>query len=110
MAGMATEITISATVPKKVKVTLIGVEYKIAVPKTTAGIIVAQQIQAAGEDVDLLMDEVKEWVMDTFGDTQGEAVWKRLFDPKDELDIPHITQLIVKLVEVATNPTTSPSD
>lgn len=106
---MATEITISATVPKKVKVTLVGVEYKIDIPKTTAGIIVAQQIQAAGDNVDLLVDEVKEWIIDTFGETQGEAVWLRLFDPKDQLDIPHITQLIIKLVEVATNPTTSPS-
>lgn len=99
-------ITIDAVPAVNVTVGLVGQEYIIPVPKTTLGLIVAERMQAAKDDPTKLMDELKSWVMSTFGPKQGKKVWDRLFDPNDQLDINHISDLLTKLTEVGANPTT----
>ena len=99
-------IVIEAVPAVNVTVGLIGQEYVIPVPKTTLGLIVAERMQAAKDDPTVLMKELKSWVMSTFGKKQGEKVWARLFDPNDQLDIQHISDLLNQLTELGVNPTT----
>lgn len=99
-------IVIEASPPVNVTVHLVGEEYVIPVPKTTIGLIVAERMQAAKEDPERLMVELKDWVTSTFGKKQGKKVWDRLFDPDDLLDIDHISDLLGQLTEAGVNPTT----
>ena len=99
-------LVIEATPAVTVTVSLVGVEYVIPVPKTTLGLIVAERMQAAKDDPTRLMEELKSWVVSTFGKKQGQKVWDRLFDPEDQLDISHVSDLLRQLTEVGVNPTT----
>lgn len=99
-------LVIEAQPATTVTVDLVGKEYVIDAPKTTSGLIVAERMQEAKDDPQLLMVELRNWVDATFGEKQGAKVWARLFDPKDQLDIPHISELIQQLTEAGTNPIT----
>lgn len=100
-------LVISATPVKKITLELVGKEYLIRAPKASLGIVLAQRIQAAGDNVEDLLEEIKNWLVITFGSKQGPKVYDRIFDPDDELDIPHIVSLIEQLAEMVTgNPTT----
>lgn len=100
-------LVIAPHAPTKITLEFIGKDYEIRIPKASLGIVLAQRIQAAGDDVDALLNEIRDWLIMVFGPKQGPKVYDRLFDPEDEADIPHVTALIEMLAEEVTgNPTT----
>lgn len=104
---MAKRIVIDAGDSTDIPVQLVGVEYLVNPPKSTVAIALAQRIKDAGEDPGQLLEELHGWVRAAFGKKQGKAIIERLSDPEDQLDIPHIVQLMQKITEVATgDPTT----
>lgn len=100
-------IVIAATPREPISVDLIGTEYLVTPPKTTVAIALAERVQAAGQDIKVVREETDLWVNLAFGAKQGKKVIARLDDPEDDLDIPHIMDLMQKLAEAGTeNPTT----
>jgi hypothetical protein len=100
-------IVIAPRLVEQIAVDLAGEEYVIATPKATLGLLMADQMQAAGGDSGKILAQLQEWILATFGPKQGKKVWARLTDPADDLDIPQVVDLITQITEVATpNPTT----
>lgn len=103
---MTKRISISATPREPITLDLIGVEYLVSPPKSTVAIALAERAQGAGNDPAALLAELKTWVKAAFGTKQATSVIKRLDDPSDDLDLPHILDLMTQLVEIGTpNPT-----
>lgn len=110
------EIVIEATpeerkAPKPVPVTLVGVDYQITPPKAGMA-IAAARFRNSTEEKDLakMTDSFFDWIEQAFG-KQTDAVFARLEDPNDPLDLPHLQKLQQALMErgAAPNPTTSSS-
>lgn len=103
---MAIEIT-----PQKrqgIPVKLIGVEYAARPPKSMVALRLAQQAQKASDDPEASIKALTQWLTMTFGKKDTAAILQRLEDPDDDLDIPHIAELMEKVTEaVSGNPTTS---
>lgn len=88
-----------------ITVNLIGKSYIAHPPKTTLAMKLAEGMDGS-QDAEFILGRVEKYLIMTFGSKEGAKIRKRLDDPEDLLDIPHIMQLMEKLTEVATgNPT-----
>lgn len=101
------DINIPIEPSKPLTVTLGEKSYTVRPIKTTLGIAMAQRFQNVGKDLDKLNSGVDSVITTIFGKTDALKIKKRLEDPADDLDIPHIVDLMKALVERSTgNPTT----
>jgi hypothetical protein len=93
--------------PKSISVDLVGQRYEIVPPK--AGIALRIAKLATDKDPNQQMKVlslVDVWIARAFGDQAPELERRMYEDPDDELDFPHVVQLIQKVVEFQTgNPT-----
>ncbi len=106
----ATDIKIVST-RKPLNVSLVGVDYTITPPKAALAIEMAKDIsKAKNKKPEEVMDTLYEWLGMCMDDEGVAAIRKRLMDPKDDLDIPHVTELLGAVMErITDNPPTSPS-
>lgn len=82
-------------------------EYLLKEPKMTYSATIASRASAADEDAGKMVDIITDWIFVAFGKKQGEVIKARLADGDDNLDLPHIMQLIQDLSKEATgDPTT----
>lgn len=95
-------IVIEATARTPHSVELVGEEYLVTPPKSTLALALASRVAAAGEDPGKIREEVDIWVRLAFGRKQSAKVLERLEDADDDLDLPHIMQLMQALAEAAT--------
>lgn len=109
---MTERIDIEAEPRQKITVSLVGTEYLINPPKGATAVTMAKQAKAAEKDDS---DEatlkswelIEDWIKKAFGKQKAKEIQKRLDDDEDDLDIPHISQLISKVSELNSgNPTT----
>lgn len=96
---------------KPLAVSLVGVDYSITPPKAALAIEMAKDIKGAkNKKPEEVMDTLYEWLGMVMDEEGVEAIKKRLRDRNDDLDIPHITELLTQVMErVTDNPPTSPS-
>lgn len=103
---------------------LVGVVYDIYVPKSSASIALARTVQkretaskkAKGKNpgkVDIAaeaeaIEDILDWADKVLGDSAGE-VRARMQDPKDKLDIEHISELMEKVIEWAREDSEDPT-
>lgn len=106
------QIDITADTPKIVKVNLVGKTYEVRVPKTSASLGLARAAKSMDKkDVETIESMINQYIEIVFKKADAPKVIKRLQEPSDALDFPHITTLISELSKVASGrPTTSPSD
>ncbi len=84
----------------------VDMPYKVLPIKKLQAIEFGSRIQAAGEDFQLIMNELRVAVNQIFGKTVGPQVMERLVDPEDGADLEDVMDLIKVLAERATgNPT-----
>ena len=103
-------IEIKADPRTPIKVSLVGVDYELNPPKSALAIKLAVQAKTAGDDPTLVLQAIDEWVDKAFGKKNATAVRKRLDDENDDLDTPHLMQLMEAVIEASSgNPTSSPS-
>lgn len=100
-------IIIEADSREPFPVSLVGHEYLVTPPKSTIALALAARAKEAGEDGGKIREELDGWVRLAFGTKQARSVIERLDDPEDDLDLPHIMQLMQKLSEAATSDPTS---
>lgn len=101
------DITIDAEAPKPITVSLAGEEYTVRPIKSSLGIALAQRFQGDQSDMAKFEKNIDQLVKIIFGKKDSAAIQKRLSDPEDLLDLPHIFNLLNALVEKASgNPTT----
>lgn len=104
---MTNRIVIDAEPRKAFPVQLVGEEYLVTPPKSTIALALARKAKEAGDDAGVVEDELHNWVRIAFGKKQATKVIARLADGDDDLDLPHIMQLMQKLAEAATGDPTS---
>lgn len=101
------DIEITAEPRKEITVKLVGVEYVIRLPKSGFAMGMAQRARFGGDDAALnTLNDLNEWIRRAFRE-RGDEVLARMEDDDDELDINHITQLMQKSVEIASEVPTS---
>lgn len=91
-------LAIKATPQDLVPITLVGKSYNVKTPKGWLAMKMAVVAKQAEEDPSLIMETLEKWIEAAFL-TKAPQVLKRLEDPKDELDISHIMELVEKLAE-----------
>ena len=101
------DIKITAEPPKPITLDLIGTDYTVRPIKGSLGISLSQKFQGDNSDMVKFDKSIKDLLRIIFGPEQAKEVSKRLNDSEDLLDLPHIFELLNKLVEKASgNPTT----
>lgn len=101
-------INITADPREPVPVTLVGMEYSIKPPKAALALKLAVRAKAAENDPGSMMEAVDQWIAIAFGKVGSKKIQARLESDEDDLDFPHIMQLMEALVEQTTgNPTSS---
>ena len=105
---MTRRIQILAKPAQQITVDLIGKEYLVKPPKATLGLAIAEAgNNTATGGVTNMLDRVNDWIIAAFGEKNGKAVIARLNNPKDDLDLPHVMELMRQLTEEVTgDPTT----
>jgi len=105
-----TDIKIVST-RKPLNVELVGVDYVITPPKAALAIEMAKDIRGAkSKKPDEVMDTLYEWLSMCMDEKELASIKARLKDPKDDLDIQHVTELLTAVMErITNNPPTSPS-
>lgn len=110
------DITISST-RKPITVDLVGVEYRVVPPKAVLAIEMSNKMKRADisatmeENPETAIDLVFEWLDYCMFKKDITAIRKRLHDNDDDLDLPHLTELLTQVTEMSSgNPSTSPSD
>lgn len=85
--------------------------YLIRPPKGYLSTALAEKVQAAGDDVSVIMAEVEGWFEQGLGKKQWKKLRDRLEDPDDALDLAHLVQAMEGVIEkVVGDPTSSSSD
>lgn len=100
-------IVIEADPREPFTVSLVGEEYLVTPPKSTIALALAARAKEAGEDGGKVREELDGWVRLAFGKKQAAKVIDRLDDAEDDLDLPHIMELMQKLAEAVTPDPTS---
>lgn len=104
---MSNRIEITAEAPKPIEITFVGVDYKVRPIKASLGIALAQNLQNLGEDPAKIDKGIAKLLNAIFGKDVAKDVKDRMTDPDDLLDIPHVMELLNKLMEKSSgNPTT----
>ena len=88
------------------KVSLVGELYKVRPIKSSLGMTLQARSQRAGEDGKKVSAVIMSIIDMMFSKKDAKEVRARLKDPFDELDVDHITSLMMALMEKQTgNPT-----
>ncbi|QGZ16721.1 hypothetical protein PBI_DEWDROP_74 [Microbacterium phage Dewdrop] len=125
---MAELIEIEADEPELIPVKLVGVQYMLNPPKASLTMNMADsftgkemakpgpnaskaELEAARKEArktaKKTRDALRVWTIQAFGKETAAAIDKRLLDPEDRLDIPHLMDLMNKVAEAGSgNPTT----
>lgn len=104
---MTKRISVEAEPREQFTVDLVGKEYLAKAPKSALGVKLGEQIKAANEDPQKMWDIIMDYIKIMFGPKQATAIEKRLESATDDLDIPHIMELVKKITEATTgDPTT----
>lgn len=91
-------------------VKLIGKAYKVRPPKALVMLDFAKNLQeaqaSADQDPSAILEHLTNWIRSSFSEAEGEDIINRLHDPKDDLDLSHIMDLMNAVMERTTgNPT-----
>lgn len=89
----------TAAAQRVVVVELVGQRYELWPPKGVLAIKLARAAQKNRKSLDNI-DTFREWMDAAFGKPVSKAIWKRLEDPHDDLDVGHIYELVVQVSEV----------
>lgn len=103
-------IHITATAREKIRVNLVGKIYLVTPPKTAFAMDLGlAAVSADVESAKEMFTSLNDWIDDAFGEANGAKVKARLRDKKDQLDIPHVMELMHALIEKTSggNPTSS---
>jgi len=96
-----------------IPVRLVGQDYIAHRPKAMLAIRLGERVNAASldmNDLPALVETMNEFMRLIFGTETGALIMARLEDPDDKIDLPHLQQLVNRMVEVTTGrPPTSPS-
>lgn len=94
---------------------IVGVTYPVYVPKSTASIALARQFKTGkngkikeGDRAETI-DAIMEWVNQAFEESDSDKIQARLKDPRDKLDIEHLTEFMQKVTEYQTEDTENPT-
>lgn len=99
------KIEITATPAHPIAVTLLGVDYTVRPLKGSLGVAMAQRFSGKNLTADKVGKEMTTLIKALFG-TDAPKITKRLNDPEDDLDYPHIVELMNAVMEANTgNPT-----
>lgn len=99
------DLTISIEPPKPITVDFGGKQYKVRPIKSSLGIALAQRLQGE-KDAKKTVEGIYHIIDIIFGKADSAKVKKRLEDPADDLDFPHVLQLMQALIAKSTgNPT-----
>jgi hypothetical protein len=94
-----------------IPVNFVGIDYEAKRPKAIMAIRLGERISNAGEDVEEVIQDLTNFAELVFGEEIGKEVMARMEDPNDDLDLPHLIQLVTALAEAATDlPNMSPLD
>lgn len=101
-------ISVKAEPREQFTLDLVGKEYLVTAPKGALGLEFAKNMKTAEEDSVKMMDVLNNYILAIFGPRQAKDVQKRLVSATDDLDIPHIMDVVKQMVEEASeeNPTT----
>lgn len=101
-------ISIQAAFAETIDINLVGVAYTITPPKAGLAIQIARLSvdNADGTSTVKVLDLLDKWIDRAFGD-QADAVRARMYeDEDDQLDLPHLIELVKAVMEQQTgNPT-----
>ena len=103
------DIVIKGRARKTLTVDLVGVEYKVRVPKSAIALVLAKDMKEAGDDPEALQLAMGRWARVLFGKETGNEIMKRMTDSEDDVDIDDLGEVIKQIMETTGNPTTSPS-
>jgi type IV pilus biogenesis protein CpaD/CtpE len=99
-------VDISAAPQSTLPVRLVGVEYTARPPKAALALSLLGDVKGANNDPEKLLNILSSWLEMTFGTEVKDEINARLADPGDQLDIPHVAELMHALMEQVTgNPT-----
>jgi glycosyltransferase A (GT-A) superfamily protein (DUF2064 family) len=71
---------------------------QVAAHKAAKDAALEEQRKSASQS----MDGIQSWIKQAFGKETAKAINKRLEDPEDKLDYPHLTKLMIQLAEATT--------
>lgn len=114
------DINVAPAPRQTLQVNLVGKMIHVKTPKASIAIEMARDSskfnnrgkkKMTDAETLALIDTLYDWLKMIVSPKDFEVIKKRLRDPEDGLDIPHITEMISKVSEFAgQNPSTSPSD
>lgn len=108
---MAMTLEINATAPETMEVKLVGTFYDVTPPKTALSMNMIGDMDKMKKEPKRVLKAVNSWIDSAFTEKDAKKVRDRLNDPRDLLDIDHISEMVKALMEAKTeNPTTSGSD
>lgn len=106
-----TKINIEGTARKQMTVTLVGKVYNVYVPKTAVALKFAGKMEEFEKDPAKAANDLDMLYRAIFTPADYTKIQKRLEDPKDNLDLEELVELMGALLEEAAegDPTTSSS-
>ena len=107
-AAALADIIIAATSGRRdaQRVNLVGQIYEFHPVKTWFTMKIAQAAKAAESDPMAMLDALREWLRQGFGDDGAAAILARLDDPADPLDLGDLMRLMEATLKVDDNPPT----
>ena len=101
------DLQIEADEPAYVTVNLVGKKYRVKAPKAALGLKLAVRAKQAEESPDLMAEAIDEWIGRAFSAEDAADVRYRMYESDDDpLDLPHVMDLMEKVIERTTgNPT-----
>ena len=102
------DIIIAATSGRRdaQRVNLVGQIHTFHPVKTWFTMKIAQAAKAAESDPMAMLDALREWLRQGFGDDGAAAILARLDDPADRLDLTDLMRLMEATMKVDDNPPT----
>ena len=102
------DIIIAATSGRRdaQRVNLVGQIHEFHPVKTWFTMKIAQAAKAAESDPMAMLDALREWLRQGFGDDGAAAILARLDDPADPLDLGDLMRLMEATLKVDDNPPT----
>ena len=107
VAAALADIIISASARRDAqRVNLVGQIHEFHPVKTWFTMKIAQAAKAAESDPLAMLDALREWLRQGFGDDGAAAILARLDDPADPLDLGDLMRLMEATLKVDDTPTT----
>lgn len=97
---MTKRIEIEAEPREKITLSLVGKEYVLPPVKGALMLKIGRQAKLAEANEEKQLGMIDDMILTVFGKKQANAIQKRLEDPEDALDIPHIMKVVEKLSEI----------